>query len=288
MVLWSPPDGHIYDDCNRRGEIQNGTHFVKQLHLCANGNCYTVCTEFFKQTFGLSRKLFYSLVQHSGTSMLPKEKFACDGSIKSSRERLVQQYISTIPRHYSHYSPTSNTLEYVQCASSCLNWWKGPLECDIHGSRPMCLLEWLDSSNETNNYEMYTTHNYFPGVHVLSDARPCSLITSTTSLPVPAIYYDFFLSVIKKCDLQFKDLSPDQCAKCMHFMSSIQNARPEEVAALQEAWSQHKKQADVGYLYRAARKIESKHMYVECYFVTITGTADVPSTSPTTILMESQ
>ncbi len=39
-----PPD-------NRRDEIQHGTHFVKQLHLCANGSCYIVCTDFFKQTF---------------------------------------------------------------------------------------------------------------------------------------------------------------------------------------------------------------------------------------------
>ena len=131
------------------------------------------------------------------------------GQKKSNREQLVRSYIGTVPRHYSHYSPTS-TSEYVQCASSCLNWWKGPLEADLHGQRPLCMLEWLDQINGPNYYDLYTTHNYFPGVHVLSDARPCTQSTSETRLPIPAVSYHFFLSVIKKCDLQFKDLSPDQ------------------------------------------------------------------------------
>jgi hypothetical protein len=238
--LWSPVEDHWYADCHRRGEIQHGTRFVKQLHLCAKGNCYTVFKEFFRSTFGLTAALYRRLSQHSGTSMLPKHLFTSAGSKKSNREQLVREYIGTAPRHYSHYSPTS-TSEYVQCASSSLNWWKGPLESDIH--------------------EVYTTHNYFPGVHVLSDARPCSVHTTNTALPVPAVSYHFFLSVIKKYDLRFKDLSPDQCAKCMHYMSSIQKASPDELPALQEAWTQHKKQADVGYLYRAARKRESKAMW---------------------------
>ncbi len=191
---------------------------------------------------------------------MPKDKFTRVGSKKSQREQLVRQYIATVPRHFSHYSPTSSS-EYVQCASSCLNWWKGPLECDLHGLRPLCLLEWLDSINGTHNYEVYTTHQFFPGVHVVSDARPCSVNTCTTQLPVPAVSYHYFLSVINKCDLQFKDLSPDQCARCMQFMSSIQKATPENVESQREAWSQHKKQADVGYLYRAARKLESKTIW---------------------------
>jgi len=46
-VLWAPQEDHSYADCLRRAEIQNGTHFVTQLHLCAKGSCYTVCTDFF-------------------------------------------------------------------------------------------------------------------------------------------------------------------------------------------------------------------------------------------------
>jgi hypothetical protein len=38
-------------------------------------------------------------------------------------------------------------------------------------------------------------------------------------------------------------------------------ARADDVPALQAAWTQHKKQVDVGYLYRAARKQESKKMW---------------------------
>jgi hypothetical protein len=49
------------------------------------------------------------------------------------------------------------------------------------------------------------------------------------------------------------------CSVCL--VSSIQKASPDELPALQEAWTQHKKQADVGYLYRAARKLESKAMW---------------------------
>ena len=259
-ALWNPQHDHMHEDCLRKGEAQHNAYFVKELHLCAKGKCYTVCTQFFRKTFRLGSFVFNELFKHSGSSSLPKTKFTRVGSKKSQREQLVRQYIATVPRHFSHYSPTSSS-EYVQCASSCLNWWKGPLECDLHGLRPLCLLEWLDSINGTHNYEVYTTNQFFPGVHVVSDARPCSVNTCTTQLPVPAISYHYFLSVINKCDLQFKDLSPDQCARCMQFMSSIQKATPDNVGLLREAWSQHKKQADVGYLYRAARKLESKTIW---------------------------
>ena len=272
--LWNPPNDHIYNDCFRRREVQHGSYYVKQLHLLSNGISYPVCTQYFKKTFGLGCTVFNKLYKHCGCSILPKEICTSAGSKKSTREQLVRQYIATVPRHYSHYSPTS-TSEYVQCASSCLNWWKGPLESDLNGVRPLCLLEWLDSINETNSHELYTNHGYFPGVHVVSEARPSTIDTSTTSLPVPAVSYHYFLSVVNKCDIQFKDLSPDQCAKCMQCMSNIQNAKPDDVVALREAWTQHKKQADVGYLYRAARKNDSKQMWRS-----IVLTEPVPPTFP--------
>ena len=92
----------------------------------------------------------------------------------------------------------------MQWASSCLNWWKGPLESDLNGLRPLCLLEWLDLTNDTNNYELYIQHGHF---HVVSEARSSPFETSTTSLPVPAVSYHYFLSIVNKCDIQFKDLS---------------------------------------------------------------------------------
>ena len=90
---WNPPDDHIYETCLRRGEIQHGTYFVKQLHLLANGNCYNVCSEFFMQTFGLSTWVYKHLVKHIGKSILPKERFTRSGSVKTNREQLVRQYI---------------------------------------------------------------------------------------------------------------------------------------------------------------------------------------------------
>ena len=52
--LWAPEEDHSYANCLRRAEVQHGTHFVQELHLCANGICYAVCPDFFKKTFGLT------------------------------------------------------------------------------------------------------------------------------------------------------------------------------------------------------------------------------------------
>jgi hypothetical protein len=139
-VVWNPQHDHMYTDCLRKAEAQQSSYLVKELHLCAKGVCFTVCTQFFIKTFRLGSFVFNELFKHSGCSTLPKNKFSRIGSKKSLREQLVRRYIATVPRHFSHYSPTSSS-EYVQCASSCLNWWKGPLECDLHGLRPLCLLE---------------------------------------------------------------------------------------------------------------------------------------------------
>ncbi len=80
-------------------------------------------------------------------------------------------------------------------------------------------------------------------------------------MPVPAVPYNYFNNIVSKCDLKFKDLSPDQCAKCMQYMAQIKKAAPNDKDVLRETWEQHKRrQADVGYLYRAARKKESKEL----------------------------
>ena len=151
---WNPPNDHVYSNCNRRDEVQHGTYFGTEVHLPINGCPHRVWPPFFWSTFGISKRTYSHLLEYAGASRLPKDKFSRGGTIKSSREQLVRLYIATIPRHFSHYSPTS-TSEYVACASSCLNWWKGPLEVDQDGTHPLCFLQWLDKRNDTNDYHIY-------------------------------------------------------------------------------------------------------------------------------------
>ena len=135
------------------------------------------------------------LLEYAGASRLLKDKFSGGGSIKSPREQLVRQYIATIPRHFSHYSPTS-TSEYVACASSCLNWWKGPLEVDQDGTHPLCFLQWLDKRNDTNDYHIYLTHDYFPGVNRPSVSRPLPVTIEPACMPVPAVSCNYFNNIV--------------------------------------------------------------------------------------------
>jgi hypothetical protein len=50
--FWNPQHDHLYEECGRRGEIQHGSYYVKELHLLSKGISYTVCTQFFMKTFG--------------------------------------------------------------------------------------------------------------------------------------------------------------------------------------------------------------------------------------------
>ena len=73
--LWNPQHDHMYEDCLRKAETQHNSYFVKELHLCAKGKCYTVCTQFFIKTSRLGSFVFNELFKHSGSSSLPKKKF---------------------------------------------------------------------------------------------------------------------------------------------------------------------------------------------------------------------
>ncbi len=125
------------------------------------------------------------------------------GQKDTEKKKLVRAYIDTVPRHYSHYT-TLSTNEYVDCASSALNWWKGPTEVNDDGTASLCFLEWLDLQHGTQHYNFYCTHSYFPGLHDsyfpgLHDERnnlPATLAGPNAALiPKPAVSYKYFLSV---------------------------------------------------------------------------------------------
>jgi hypothetical protein len=98
--LWRPQESHLYSECGRRDEVQHGTFSKNEVYIAG----YCVCVPYFCNTFGLSKKVYFKLIKHAGASYLPPI-FSHGGSIKSNMERHVREYIATIPRHYSHYSP---------------------------------------------------------------------------------------------------------------------------------------------------------------------------------------
>ena len=74
---------------------------------------------------------------------VPHNFFAYKGRKPTHQRALVLEYMETIPRHYSHYS-MSSLHEYIDYASSILNWYRGPTDINEDGSVSPCFLEWLD------------------------------------------------------------------------------------------------------------------------------------------------
>jgi hypothetical protein len=176
------------------------------------------------------------------------------GQKDTGKKQLVRAYIDTVPRHYSHYT-TSSTNEYVDCASSALNWWKGPTEVNDDGTASRCFLEWLDLQHGTQHYNFYCTHSYFPGLHDERNNLPATLVGPNAALiPKPAVSYKYFLSVLNTFKLRFKDLSVDQCATCNLHRAKIVRASEADRPELERMWNEHKLQADKGYVHRARRK----------------------------------
>jgi hypothetical protein len=183
--------------------------------------------------------------------------------LKSAKESLVREYVGTIPRHYSHYS-MSSTSEYVDCASSTLNWWKGPTETNDDGTVSIPFLEWLDERNGTEDLTFYNEHAHFPGVHSLTSRPnlPHTLVgPGALPIPVPAVAYHYFLSVVKAFDIKYKGLSADQCGTCNEQRAAIKAATPVNRPPPVAAWAAHKTQADKGYAHRNKRKEESVNMW---------------------------
>ena len=248
-----------------------------------------VCSPFWANTFGIGegalkhlRKLatlpfFPARSNRKGESIL-----RWGGQKHTGKELLVRAYIDTVPRHYSHYT-TSSTNEYVDCASSALNWWKGPTELNDDGTASLCFLEWLDLQHGTDHYKFYCTHSYYPGLHDERNNMPASLVGPNAPLvPKPAVSYHYFLSVINKFKLRFKDLSVDQCATCNLHRAKLVRASEADRPELERVWEQHKLQADKGYVHRARRKAECASLWagialVEARPVTFPRVAVAPS-----------
>lgn len=195
--LWSPTTSHNYRSCLRRAEPLNGGRWVTKYYLHCGSGIIEVCAPFWRNTFGICKKVQQRLGKYSSSAHLPPEAFTWGGSAKSNREALVLQYVQSVPRHYSHFS-TSSTREYVDCASSGLNWWKGPTEVNDDGTVSPCFLEWLDEKNGTEHHQFFRRYGWWPGVCDLTRAnKPLALCGSTgLEIPRPAVSYKYFMSVI--------------------------------------------------------------------------------------------
>ena len=258
---WDPQASHTCDNCNRRNMPRNGgvKRFLYYLHT---GDVRVrVCKNFFTNTFGLGRRSCKEMRTHCEVAVLPPTAFSWGGSTQKGKEALVRRYIDTMPRHYSHYT-TSSTNEHVDCASSALNWWMGPLEKNANGTLSPPFLEWLDAELNTDHVTFYKQHGHYPGVNPGRDKIPHALtLPGAPPVPVPRVSYHYFLSVVTKYKTRFKDLPGDQCATCNKARAEIKGAAPAEQPPLLDAWESHRKHADKGYVHRAKRKEECKEMW---------------------------
>lgn len=189
---------------------------------------------------------------------VPHNFFAYKGRKPTHQRALVLEYMETIPRHYSHYS-MSSLHEYIDCASSILNWYRGPTDINEDGSVSPCFLEWLDEKMGTTNYELYKTYHFYPGVNATRDyVHPALTVADALLPPKPCVSYNYFLSVVTQYALRFKDMTPDQCARCNQFRAEVKNATATDRDAILQALNKHKLEADKGYANRAAGIAYSK------------------------------
>jgi hypothetical protein len=174
--------------------------------------------------------------------------------------------METIPRHYSHYS-LSSLHEYIDCASSILNWYKGPTDVNEDSSTSLYFLEWLDVQKGTSHYvEFYKLYNYYEGVNTGRDYLHPELVgDNATAPPKATITYHYFRDIVQQHAIRFKDNTPDQCAKCNTFRADIKNAHEIDRPVLVAAWMAHKVkvEADKGYVNRTAGIAKSKAQWNE-------------------------
>lgn len=236
--MWSPQTSHTLQNCRRRNEPRNGHTYVYKYFLYDEGGAVEVCAPFWRDTFCVSQKTQLKLARFSSGFQLPPGAFTWGGSTKSNREVIVLEYMASVPRHFSHFSMCS-THEYVDCASSALNWWRGPTEVNDDGTISPCFLEF------------YKSHGWWPGVNVENCDKPAVLCgPNAIRVPQPAVSYRYFLGIVNRFQFRFKDLSADQCSTCIRMRSEIQVATPMMRPELAAAWLLHKRQADKGYVHR--------------------------------------
>ena len=198
--LWNPRENHTYRTCNRREEQRNGAKYTTKYYLPGGGGLVEVCSSLWRNTLDIGRKAQSRLKHHSKQYLeLPPDAFSWGGSSHSEKERLVLEYVASVPRHFSHFT-IGGTFEYVDCASSALQWWRGPTEPNDDGSMTPCFLQWVDERNGTNHQEFYLQHGWWPGVTVCSRNNKPQILcgTDALSIPVPAVSYQYFWTVLKR------------------------------------------------------------------------------------------
>ncbi len=99
----------------------------------------------------------------SSLLQVPNDYFNYKGTKSTDKKGLVLEYMESIPRHFSHYS-LSSLHEYIDCASSIFNWYKGPTDINEDGSISPCFLKWLDDKMGTTNYDFYQMYHFYDGV----------------------------------------------------------------------------------------------------------------------------
>ena len=153
----------------------------------------------------------------------------------------------------------SSLHEYIDCASSVLNWYKGPTDINEDGSVSPCFLQWLDAKMGTSNYDVYQMYHYYDGVNSTRDyIHPALFGDNAVVPPKPCVSYNYFYLVVSEYSLRFKDMTPDQCARCNQLRAQVKNATAAERPAIQEALNTHKIEADKGYANRAVGIAHSK------------------------------
>ncbi len=107
QTKWDPAHSHGYMYCNRRGEKHNNSYLRNRFGLIDDEEDHSVCATFFADTFEISKTTLLLLTSYAGKAMLPPDIFPAHGGYvpRFDRKQLVREYIGTIPRHFSHYSP---------------------------------------------------------------------------------------------------------------------------------------------------------------------------------------
>ena len=247
--LWNPAVSHAYSQCGRKNEPRNRRKARTVYRLWDGVVNVPVCISFFKETFGLGKDGLKTLAASAGNFKLAA--FKSKGRRKTEKELMCREFIASVPRHYSHFSVSSSN-EYVDCASSALNWWRGPLECNGDGTTSPCFLEWLDQRHQTNHLQVYKESGWFPGVSKGDMPRALLDAEAFDLYPTPAVSYNFFWTVLSKLQIKYKDKAIDQCAKCNVLRGKIDSCTvPGEAAMLIAELEAHQVKADKGYIHRA-------------------------------------
>jgi hypothetical protein len=210
-----------------------------------------VHVDFFRNTYGLSKDRLAKLKAVTTTAGMYKK----EENKENKKTRIIHQFLLQVPRHYSHYSPES-TVEYVDCASSCMKLWCGPTQGDEDDDR--CFLEWFDGLSkdeleaagfkeaDQGSFKYYTAKKQWPGIH---NERP----KATLPLDAPKLPISFqqFHRVTSTYDMKYKDLTPDQCVTCNTLTSEMANGTEEEKAAANSKLKLHQQMANMTYKLRA-------------------------------------